>query len=225
MKIGQLVQNHIGKIQRYCESNPDELPRLVDAIYSKRTFNLNYPFGAAVDAIPSRDHNRYWREHYIFGDKRLRICSQWIREQRGLFCQYLLSRGIIDTLPDAGEPAPTPSKPSNPKGAENSRYGSRAIGNAQNAVIRFILSNLGKERFDETDWIDTKKYFHDGCAYCDSGGIEQMDHGIPINKTDMGEHRLGNLIPSCRKCNAEKHYADFRNFLGDKAERIKTIES
>ena len=233
MKIGKLVQNHIGKILRYCEGDPGELSRLMDAAYSRDTFKLNWPFCAEDNKITlkDKDEGRYWSSHsYSVNGKQLLFCSQWYERNRNPFYQYVLSKGIIDqeeltTLGDVGEPTPTRPTPSIRKGTENRRYGSRAIGNAQNAVIRFILSNLGEERFDETDWEDTKIYFSNGCAYCPDGGIEHMDHGIPINKTDLGEHRLGNLIPSCRKCNADKHYADFRSFLGDKAERIEKIES
>ena len=51
-----------------------------------------------------------------------------------------------------------------------------------------------------------------------------MDHAIPINKARLGEHRIGNLVPCCQKCNAKKGgNKDFREFLeGDdcKTERI-----
>jgi hypothetical protein len=52
-----------------------------------------------------------------------------------------------------------------------------------------------------------------------------MDHAIPINKTKLGEHRLGNVIPSCRKCNKEKHHRDFLEFLGEDTEKIEKIKS
>jgi hypothetical protein len=52
-----------------------------------------------------------------------------------------------------------------------------------------------------------------------------MDHGVPINKTALGEHRLGNLIPSCKKCNEDKNRRDFKAFLKDHAERAAKIEA
>ena len=52
-----------------------------------------------------------------------------------------------------------------------------------------------------------------------------MDHGVPINKTCLGEHKLGNLIPSCKQCNDDNHYADFKEFLGDNIEQIAKIEA
>ncbi|SEQ83183.1 HNH endonuclease [Thalassovita taeanensis] len=51
-----------------------------------------------------------------------------------------------------------------------------------------------------------------------------MDHVVPINKHALGEHRLGNLVPSCRACNARKAEKDFREFLADNPIRIAAIE-
>ncbi len=109
--------------------------------------------------------------------------------------------------------------------ARNIRYKAIAVGNAQNLLVRFILSNLGQESLGQNHWEDTKSYFGGKCAYCGEAKELHMDHGIPINKTCLGEHRLGNLIPSCKKCNDDKHYADFKEFLEDKIERIVKIEA
>ena len=107
---------------------------------------------------------------------------------------------------------------------ENSRYRGNAIGNAQNLLIRNILSNLGIERFNESDWIATKNYFSDRCAYCGIEAPLQMDHAIPINKDSLGEHRIGNIVPSCSECNRKKHGMDSREFLGENKEAIRKIE-
>lgn len=110
------------------------------------------------------------------------------------------------------------------KTSHNSRHRGYAIGNAQNSVIRNILSNLGQESFNENDWIDTKKYFLNCCAYC---GIEtdlEMEHAIPINRQSLGEHRLGNLIPSCKDCNKNKGNKSFLEFLESSPERVQKIE-
>lgn len=52
-----------------------------------------------------------------------------------------------------------------------------------------------------------------------------MDHVVPINKQALGEHRLGNLVPSCRACNARKAERDFREFLADHPVRSAAIET
>jgi hypothetical protein len=223
MKIGELVRNNIGKIQRYCESHPDELPRLLDAGYSRRVLNINWAFFIEAESISPSNHVRYWRDRYVIGENRLRACSQWFERDRDAFNRYLRSKGIGN-----GEPADPPlavDSPPLPSQRGNSRYKATAIGDAQNLFIRVILSNIGDESFQRQHWEDAKRYFNNNCAYCDEKNDIHMDHGIPINKTAMGEHRLGNLIPSCKKCNDAKHYADFRAFLGDGIERIGKVEA
>lgn len=233
MRVGELVKHYVGDILRYCENDPNELLRLMDAAYSKRKFNIRWPFLTEAGGITSRDHPRYWQDRYVFGDKRLRICSQWYEKDREVFCQYLLSMGIIDKDKLTKSVDPVSLTPMHPRFAirddsnrtGNSRFGSTAIGDGQNAVMRFILSKLGEETFDATDWKGTKDYFNNRCAYCDALADLEMDHAIPINKTKLREHRLGNVIPSCRKCNREKHHKDFIEFLGEDKEKIERIKS
>jgi hypothetical protein len=173
-----------------------------------------------ADTISPKDHIRYWSSRYEVGDKRLRVCSQWFEKQRGQFCDYVSNMGYALTPGATTTPQPIPIPPK-----QNRRYGSIQIGDGQNAFIRFILSRLGEESFDERDWQETKAFFGNGCAYCDGGAAEQMDHGIPINRSKLGEHRLGNVIPACKKCNTEKHQRDYREHLRDHRERIDRIET
>jgi 5-methylcytosine-specific restriction endonuclease McrA len=107
----------------------------------------------------------------------------------------------------------------------NSRYRGNAIGNAQNLLIRNILSNLGSEAFNEDDWKKTIAYFNNKCAYCGSDDKLVMDHAIPINKEKLGEHRIGNLIPSCEKCNSAKADKDYKEFLKNNIEALEKIET
>ena len=52
MKIGQFVQRHIRDIFEYCEArDPAEFSRLQDKDYSKKTFDINYPFCTAVEKL------------------------------------------------------------------------------------------------------------------------------------------------------------------------------
>ena len=52
------------------------------------------------------------------------------------------------------------------------------------------------------EWIEVLNFFEHECAYCGSKkGLEQ-EHIIPIN--DGGRYAIGNIVPSCRKCNASK---------------------
>lgn len=52
-----------------------------------------------------------------------------------------------------------------------------------------------------------------------------MDHVVPLNKTALGLHCLGNLVPACRACNAKKSAKDFREFLAGDAGKIAAIEA
>lgn len=108
--------------------------------------------------------------------------------------------------------------------AGKNRYKAMPIGNTSNQLVRYILSNIGKESFSENDWEETKKWFNYKCAYCGKSGELQIDHAIPINKEHLGEHRLGNLVPSCGRCNNNKHDSGYKEFLGDQPERIRKIE-
>ena len=111
------------------------------------------------------------------------------------------------------------------KSTKNSRYKGNAIGNSQNLFIRNILSNLGAETFSESDWNETKRYFGHKCAYCGEEKNLIMEHAIPINKENLGEHRLGNLVPSCKECNDSKHYKHFKEFLADQPVRLGKINN
>jgi len=108
----------------------------------------------------------------------------------------------------------------------NSRYKGNPVGNAQNLVIRTILSNLGDESFSEKDWEETKSYFEGKCAYCGTADKEIVrDHAIPINRYKLGEHKLGNLVPACRHCNNAKGEQDYIEFCGENEKAITQINA
>ena len=229
MKIGQLVRLHIKKILYYCDTTDHtELPRLMDASYSKKNFGINFPFCTEVSLIPTEQSMRYWTTSYFVRGKTVRVSSQWYEKNKTSFIQYLLDKKIVtkDELTSdmsliSGEEANIGNKQR--RSVLNSRYKGNAIGNAQNAVVRNILSNLGQESFTQQDWLETKAYFSYQCAYCGAEGDLLMEHVIPINRRYLGEHRLGNLVPSCRSCNSEKADKDFREFLDGNPERIQKI--
>lgn len=222
MRIAELVKDNLGKIFRHCEADAVELTRLMSAEYSRRTFGLAWSFCADASQISAKDHPRYWAEIYIVGNRRVRVCSQWYDRQWDTFWNYLAAKRIALPSP---QPATRPPRPRPVSGSRKGRYGSIQIGDAQNTLIRFVLSRLGEESFDERSWQETKAHFGNGCAYCEDGLAEQMDHGVPINRAKLGEHRLGNVIPACRVCNTRKHHRDFREHLRDDLARIERIES
>ncbi len=106
----------------------------------------------------------------------------------------------------------------------NVRYKGNAIGNAQNLFIRNILSDLGIESFSKSDWAETLGYFDHKCAYCGESKNLIKEHAVPINKSKLGEHKLGNLVPSCKGCNDKKHHSSYEDFLENNPEKIKKIK-
>ena len=113
----------------------------------------------------------------------------------------------------------TPIKPK-----RNVRYKGNPIGNAQNLVIRTILSNLGDESFSEKDWEETKEYFEGKCVYCGASDREIVrDHAIPISRYKLGEHRLGNIVPACKNCNSKKGEQDYIEFCGEDVIALEKI--
>lgn len=234
MRIGQLVKSHTKKIFHYCDTvDHRELSRLMDPMYSKKTFDINFPFCTEASIIPLDQSRRYWRTSYLVRGKTVRVSSQWyetpVSKSRTLFVQYLRTKEIVtkdelssDVTMDSAKDNANDRKTGSSR--SNVRYKGYLIGNAQNLVIRNILSNLGQESFSEKDWEETKAFFSNCCDYCGKEGDLLMDHAIPINRQSAGEHRLGNLVPSCRSCNSAKGDKNFRDFLSNDSERIQKIE-
>jgi len=99
MRIGELVKTHIDKIFQYCETKDrDELFRLMDNVYSKKTFNINFPFCKEYNQIMKDDeYVRFWKKEYAIRNKDLRVTSQWYAFSKDLFLNYLLKKEIITT--------------------------------------------------------------------------------------------------------------------------------
>ena len=220
LKIGQFVKLHIAAVFSHCEKvDHAEINSLFDQKYSKQLFDVNFPFCKECTQISPENSKRYWTEAYFVRGKQVRVTSQWFETSHPRFVQYLKSKAIPVNYDGLGrktrkEPLP-PTK---------GRYRGNAIGNAQNLFIRNILSNLGTEAFSELHWNSTKEFFSHRCAYCGSDDELLMEHVIPINKGRLGEHKLGNLVPSCKTCNDQKADRDFRKFLKDNTEAIAKIE-
>ncbi len=230
MRIGELVKHHIRKIFYYCDTEDhSEFSRLTSLEYSNNTFGINFPFCTELDQISADQSRRYWRDTYIVRGNNVRVSSQWYARHREQFCEYLIRLGIATEeelavlLDVAAETIALDNN--NHQANRNSRYRGNPIANAQNLVVRNILSNLGQESFNERDWESTKAHFSHQCAYCGVGGELVIDHAIPINRSSLGEHRLGNLVPSCRSCNARKAGKDFLVFLADEPQQLEFIQN
>jgi hypothetical protein len=197
MKIGQLVKTYVGKVFRYCdEVDHEELVRLMDARYSKDAFGINYPFCAEVETVISRQlQPRYWREIHVVRGKTFRVCSQWrdlpTSKSRELFCRYLLSKRLavneeVSAIDSRPQPSRQISTTEPPQRAARGRYRGNAIGNAQNLFVRNILSNIGRESFNENDWQAAKAYFMNKCAYCGAETDLIRDHATNRARISAG---------------------------------------
>ncbi len=78
-----------------------------------------------------------------------------------------------------------------------------------------------KHKITKIDWESCKKYFNEECAYC---GLHISEHFNlfrgELKWTDFhkehvdhdGENDLSNCIPSCKRCNNQKHDFDFESW-------------
>ncbi|KPA20420.1 hypothetical protein shim_34100 [Shimia sp. SK013] len=64
------------------------------------------------------------------------------------------------------------------------------------------------------------EYFGCQCCFCnveiDRKTLSQ-DHLIPMNKTHLGLHAWGNVVPCCQRCNNEKQQKPWQVFIEEKA--------
>ena len=76
----------------------------------------------------------------------------------------------------------------------------------------------GRAPYERAKHLKTvQDYFGGRCCYC---GIDFTaanpaveDHLIPTNRTELGLHAWGNIVPACRECNARKQGGDWRDFI------------
>jgi hypothetical protein len=68
--------------------------------YSKRIFDINYPFCAELEDIP---HVRYWKHVYIVGGECCGFVVSGLRETV-VICQYLDSKNIFDEKEEPTRP-------------------------------------------------------------------------------------------------------------------------
>lgn len=226
MKIGQFVKRNVPAIFQYCEtSDPSEFARLQDPQYSKETFDINYPFCKPVSKISSEEHVRFYNAIHKVHGVPVRVTSQWFNpptsKSFALLRQYLEKREMTQDLSPQIERTMVAAK----ERAARGRYRGNAIGIAQNAFVRHLLSRIGDEQFNADQWEAVLSHFGQRCAYCGAAGDLVMDHVIPINRTALGEHRLGNLVPACLSCNATKGDKDYRPFLAQETDRVAVIEA
>lgn len=119
----------------------------------------------------------------------------------------------------------------------------RSKSDISNSAIRIFLQDVGRF-YDQARGLDVfvprssqkdelLKFFDYKCCFC---GLEidqttlSQDHLIPMNKSSLGLHAWGNVVPCCRNCNNEKQQKPWEVFIRIKAgkfadERIRKIKA
>lgn len=110
-----------------------------------------------------------------------------------------------------------------------------------NTAVRIFLQDFGAA-YDEVrqlpryakakHFAEIKKFFESRCCYCGTdiaeGGVQ--DHLVPLNRTGLGLHAWGNIVPSCGPCNSYKQGKPWHEVVAeragaDAAERYKQINA
>lgn len=239
--VGEFARNNLKQIFDHCRNvDPEELTKLADKEYCNEVFKLHFAFWATPEEAAlikkaSKDRDRYLVEvHHVLGHE-VRLTSQWFKRNYPPLVRYMVDKGLtpIGLSPEAvdkalDELAKQKTVGKSPGGARHSKT---PIGDPQNGVVRHVMGCIKNEAFSEKDWLAVKKSFGHRCVYCSSGRQLVMDHAVPISTIELGEHRLGNLVPACRTCNTAKSemrydtYLRMASDLPDPAGRIATIEA
>ncbi len=106
----------------------------------------------------------------------------------------------------------------------------RSKSDISNSAIRIFLQDVGKY-YDKARGFEPfgpkaaqkdelLESFGGQCCFCgtpiDRKSLSQ-DHLIPMNKSSLGLHAWGNVVPSCSSCNNEKQQKPWQEFIVTKA--------
>ena len=106
----------------------------------------------------------------------------------------------------------------------------RSKSDISNSAIRIFLQDVGKY-YDEARNLEPfvpkvgqkdelLDYFNSQCCYCAEPITRttlSQDHLIPMNKSSLGLHAWGNVVPCCAGCNNEKQQRPWQEFTQCKA--------
>lgn len=105
----------------------------------------------------------------------------------------------------------------------------RAKSDIANMAIRIFLQDMGRAYDEERNlppynrrkhFPAIRTFFEERCCYCGASfdrTAAHQDHLVPVNKTDLGLHAWGNIVPACQECNTRKHGSDWRDFIVQRA--------
>ena len=106
----------------------------------------------------------------------------------------------------------------------------RSKSDISNSAIRIFLQDVGRF-YDEArgfepfgpkvgQKVELLEFFNNQCCFCGTSIDRQslsQDHLIPMNKSALGLHAWGNVVPCCSPCNNEKQQRPWQEFIVDKA--------
>ena len=112
-----------------------------------------------------------------------------------------------------------------------------------NTALRIFLQQMGQaydlqrgfKPYDgKADFAEVRTFFAQQCCYCGSdleSGRTAQDHLIPVNKTSLGLHAWGNVVPAYQDCNGKKQGKEWHGYLaqvggantGDRYKRIEPV--
>ena len=95
IKIGELVRSYIPEILEQIKVNKNNLLiKLQDKEYSKRVFDIQFPF-LIKTSINSPRENRYWAQLYDVDGTNYRVTSEWFENKsRDKFLMFLKNQDI-----------------------------------------------------------------------------------------------------------------------------------
>lgn len=97
MKVGELVKTHFNRLSQKSLLDQRDIERLMQAEYSKRTFNINYPVlkeysqtSRMSDLRNVNGYPRYYANTYKFHGKQYLLCNDWYEDKnRSYFIAWL----------------------------------------------------------------------------------------------------------------------------------------
>ena len=82
--------------------------------------------------------------------------------------------------------------------------------------------------FSYIDWCEVLERFSHKCAFCEAGEcLLDLEHLVPLSHG--GHHTVGNVVPACRPCNAQKckkpldQFARERRISEEQLDRIRDL--
>jgi hypothetical protein len=87
----------------------------------------------------------------------------------------------------------------------------RSFADVPNRIVRLFLQEVGRQydanrgypRFGSMP-PNLIARFGNACAYCGAPPPLVEEHLVPINRTSVGLHAWGNIVPACKPCNDVK---------------------